>query len=106
MRHRALCLLPVPLLAALACSPTRVAGTYYAADTSPLGTSIELAKDGSCKLGRDAGAAVPCAYDLNGTQIRVSIAPPVAGLQPEYRGILSMNRKLLMLARVNWERAD
>ena len=82
-----------------------MSGTYHATDTSPIGRTIELAKDGSCKVLRDDGTSVPCAYSLNGTQIAVTFPSPPDGVKPEYRGVLSMNRQVLMIERVTWERA-
>jgi hypothetical protein len=93
-------------VAGLGCGATTVSGTYHATDTSPIGQAIELSKDGTCKVSRE-GAAVPsCAYSLNGTQITFRLANPPDGLEPEYRGVLSMNRKVLMVEKVTWESAE
>ena len=102
MRHRVFLLAFVLPLAA--CGPTTVAGVYYAGDTSTIGTAIELAKDGTCKI-TNADATTGCTYALNGTQIVLRVPSPPPGGKPEYRGVLSMNRQTLMLEKVTWERA-
>jgi hypothetical protein len=92
------------VLTVAACGATTVAGTYYAGDESALGTTIELSKDGSCKI-NSPDTTTACAYEINGTQIVLRVPASTTGLKPEYRGVLSMNRQTLMLEKVTWERA-